>query len=173
MNDAPREDEFGLEAVRELLRLLSTSDVTELSIERGTTKLHIKRASAPSAAPFMITPSLANALPQFQQSPLPPVAAFHAEPGGATSATEGRGLSVGQVVSAPMVGTFYNAASPKDPPFVREGDEVHTGDVVGIVEAMKIMNEIETEFAGRIVRVMVNNGQPVEYGQPLFVIEPL
>jgi acetyl-CoA carboxylase biotin carboxyl carrier protein len=72
-----------------------------------------------------------------------------------------------------MVGTFYGAASPKDPPFVQEGDEVHVGDSIGIIEAMKMMNEIETEVAGRVAKILVKNGQPVEYGQPLMVIEPI
>lgn len=72
-----------------------------------------------------------------------------------------------------MVGTFYAAPSPKDKPFVQEGDEVRVGDTVGIVEAMKMMNEIESDVAGRVARILVKNGQPVEYGQPLMVIEPL
>jgi acetyl-CoA carboxylase biotin carboxyl carrier protein len=71
-----------------------------------------------------------------------------------------------------MVGTFYGAASPKDAPFVSEGDTIHAGDKVGIIEAMKMMNEIESEFAGRVARILVKNGQPVEFGQPLMVIEP-
>jgi len=72
-----------------------------------------------------------------------------------------------------MVGTYYSAPTPKDPPYVRTGDEVRPGDVLGIVEAMKIMNEIECEIAGRVTELLVTNGQPVEYGQPLMIIEPL
>jgi acetyl-CoA carboxylase biotin carboxyl carrier protein len=82
-------------------------------------------------------------------------------------------LPAGHTVVAPMVGTFYAAASPKDPAFVQEGDEVRAGDSIGIIEAMKMMNEIETEVAGRVAKILVKNGQPVEYGQPLMVVEPL
>jgi acetyl-CoA carboxylase biotin carboxyl carrier protein len=72
-----------------------------------------------------------------------------------------------------MVGTYYSAPSPKDAPFVQEGDEVHAGDAVGIIEAMKMMNEIESDVGGRVARILVKNGQPVEYGQALMVIQPL
>src|SRR5262249_49120348 len=75
-------------------------------------------------------------------------------------------------VEAPMVGTFYRAPSPDAPPFVRQGDRVKKGQVVCIIEAMKLMNEIESKVAGRVVKVLVENTQPVEYGQPLFLLEP-
>jgi acetyl-CoA carboxylase biotin carboxyl carrier protein len=75
-------------------------------------------------------------------------------------------------IEAPMVGTFYRAPSPEAAPFVREGDPVKRGQVLCIIEAMKLMNEIESKAAGRVVRVLAENGQPVEYGQPLFLIEP-
>ncbi|MEP7190108.1 MAG: acetyl-CoA carboxylase biotin carboxyl carrier protein, partial [Roseiflexaceae bacterium] len=79
----------------------------------------------------------------------------------------------GQPITSPMVGTFYGSPSPKDPSYVQEGDIIEAGDRVGIVEAMKMMNEIESEIGGRIVRILVKSGQPVEYGQPLMIIEPL
>jgi acetyl-CoA carboxylase biotin carboxyl carrier protein len=72
-----------------------------------------------------------------------------------------------------MVGTFYAAASPKDQPFIQEGDTIHPGDRVGIIETMKMMNEIETEIGGRVTRILVQNGQPVEYGQALMLVEPV
>jgi acetyl-CoA carboxylase biotin carboxyl carrier protein len=77
------------------------------------------------------------------------------------------------MVSAPMVGTFYRALAPNEQPYVQEGDEVSPGDVVGLIEAMKIMNEIECEVHGRVLRLLVENGQSVEYGQPLMLIEPI
>jgi acetyl-CoA carboxylase biotin carboxyl carrier protein len=174
-------DDFGLSALREVLRLISETDITEIKIERGGSKLHIRRGTppAPNQSPFMITPSLAAALPQAMQSPLPPVAPFHQHaPGtGHAAASEpadgAEAIPNGQPVTSPMVGTFYYAASPKDPPYVQEGDTIELGDRVGIVEAMKIMNEIESEIAGRIVRILVKNGQPVEYGQALMIVEPL
>lgn len=166
------DDELGLTVVRELLRMIRETDVTELQIERGDIKLHIKRG-LPAVTPYLVTPSLAESLPGVAEarplSPTPtaPVPASN-DIHGARNVPPNS-----QIITAPMVGTFFSASSPKDPPFVRVGDEVRTGEVVGIVEAMKIMNEIEAEFAGRVVQIMAVNGQPVEYGQPLMAIEPL
>jgi acetyl-CoA carboxylase biotin carboxyl carrier protein len=87
------------------------------------------------------------------------------------AAAEPDPLPPGNVIAAPMVGTFYTSPSPKDPAYVAEGDVIHAGDKVGIIEAMKMMNELESEFSGRVVRLLVKNGQPVEFGQPLMVIE--
>jgi acetyl-CoA carboxylase biotin carboxyl carrier protein len=171
-------DEFGLNAVRELLQLIRETDVTELKIERGDIKLHIKRGAAP-ATPFVVTPSLAESLGALAHRPagtLVPQPTAPNSPPGATEgarAADGYASPNGQTITAPMVGTYYSAPSPRDPPFVNEGDEIRTGDVIGIVEAMKIMNEIESEFAGRVVRILVATGQPVEYGQPLMIVEPI
>lgn len=181
-NGAPGDD-FGLSAVRELLRLISETDVTEITIERGESKLQIRRGvHPPSSQTIVVPPSLASAVTSLSHGPLPPIAPFHpppAAPGGeiaspaAQPAPDGAVLSgKEQYITAPMVGTYYSAPSPKDPDFVKEGDTIHTGEVVGIVEAMKIMNEIESELTGRIVRIMVTNGQPVEYGQQLMAVEP-
>ena len=184
-----RTDEFGIEAVRELLEMIEQTDITELLIERGSSKLHVKRGNAapppqPSAAlstvplALSVPPMAGMAMPHAAHAPVgyapppvasaPPYAASHSETAPAES-----DLPDGHVVTSPMVGTYYAASSPKDPPFVHEGDEVHAGDTVGIVEAMKMMNEIETEVGGRVVRLLVKNEQPVEYGQPLMVIVPL
>ncbi len=184
-----RTDEFGIEAVRELLELIEQTDITELLIERGSSKLHVKRGNTtspphPSAAlstvplALSIPPMPGMAMPQAAHPPVghtpppvttaPPYAAAHSETAPAES-----DIPDGHVVTSPMVGTYYAAPSPKDPPFVHEGDEVHAGDTVAIVEAMKMMNEIETEVGGRVVRILVKNEQPVEYGQPLMVIAPL
>lgn len=178
-DNMPASDDFGLEAVRELLNLISSTDITEIQIERGTTKLHIKRGST-NPAPFVITPAMAQAaqmaagaLPQ----PVPivpqPAATFGHAPVAPSSSTEYEPPAGTNTIVSPMVGTFYASASPKDPAFVNEGDAIQAGDVVGIVEAMKIMNEVDSEYSGRVVKVLVSNGQPVEYGQPLMVVEPL
>ncbi|ABU58961.1 MULTISPECIES: acetyl-CoA carboxylase biotin carboxyl carrier protein [Roseiflexus] len=169
------EEEFGLSAVRELLRIISETDVSEISIERGTTRLHIKRGPSlhhHSPAPMFITPSTAAHV----QPSAPPIGMVQAPvqtPPPVTPAPEPDALPPGNIIAAPMVGTFYAAPSPKDPPYVQEGDVIHVGDRVGIIEAMKMMNEIESEFAGRVAKILVQNAQPVEYGQPLMVIEPL
>lgn len=177
-------DDFGLSALREVLRLIDNTDITELKIERNGAKLHVRRGATPPAgqAPFLVTPSLAAALPQHLHSPLPPIAPFqhHAVPTASPPAPEAgpgaapsAGAPAGEPIVAPMVGTFFNAPSPKDSPYVHEGDIIHPGDRVGIVEAMKMMNEIEAEIGGRIVKILVKNGQAVEYGQPLMLVEPL
>ncbi len=90
-----------------------------------------------------------------------------------TMAPSSRIDSAGQTVVAPMIGTFYSSPSPGEPPFVEEGDEIEAGQVIGIIEAMKIMNEITSEFGGTISQILVRNAQAVEYGQPLFLITPV
>ena len=176
-------DEFGLNALREVLQLITETDITEIRIERGGSKLHIRRGQTPAqnSTPFLVTPSLAAALPQHLHSPLPPLAppfqqssppAPSDEPARAASPAESS-VPAGEPITAPMVGTYYGAPSPKDTPYVQEGDVIQPGDRVGIVEAMKMMNEIEAEIGGRIARILVKNGQPVEYGQPLMIVEPL
>jgi acetyl-CoA carboxylase biotin carboxyl carrier protein len=183
------DDEFGLSAVREVLRLIQETDITEIQIKRGDAELHIKRGGlAPVAAPLMVTPSLAAALQPTIAPPLPPIAPFQqpSHPSAGTthaSATADR-TPVGtandtepalnsQPITAPMVGTFYAAPSPKDQPYIQEGDTVNPGDRVGIIETMKMMNEIEAEIGGRVTRILVQNGQPVEYGQALMLVEPV
>ncbi len=176
MNDAlpdnpiTNNDPYGIDALREVIQLLNQSDITEMLIERGDTKLHIKRG-APAAIPtfatnpnqtvYGLTASLPGGAiqPMFEPPPAPDGAPVE--------------MPAGHTILAPMVGTFYTAASPKDRSFVSEGDEIHVGDTVGIVEAMKMMNEIESDVSGRVARILVKNGQPIEYGQPLMVIEPL
>jgi acetyl-CoA carboxylase biotin carboxyl carrier protein len=162
-------DDFGIGAVRELLRLIGQSDITEILIERGDTKLHVKRgASLPQ--PIAIAPMLQQPLAPMPLPSVPIQPMFAPAPAAEGPPVE---MPAGHTVTAPMVGTLYAASSPKDSPFVQEGDEVRAGDTIGIIEAMKMMNEIETDVAGRVARVLVKNGQPVEYGQPLMVIEPL
>lgn len=169
----PPADEFALDAVRELLRMISETDVTEIQIERGASKLHIKRGTI--SAPLMITPALAqnSAIPQTVGPVAAPAAAtFGHAPVAHTDTGEYEPPPGSQLVVSPMVGTFYASPSPKDPAYVQEGDLIQPGDVVGIVEAMKIMNEIDSEFSGHVSKILVASGQPVEYGQPLMVVEP-
>ena len=143
--------------VRELLALIKNTDIAEVLIEHGDAKLHVKRMQPvlPAATPGAVATAPAP-LPLVQ----PVVEPELDEP-------------IGIPVTAPMVGTFYRAPAPNEPPYVQEGDEVRPGDVVGLIEAMKIMNEIECEVHGRVAQILVENGQPVEYGHPLMIIEPL
>ncbi|MFV9505196.1 MAG: acetyl-CoA carboxylase biotin carboxyl carrier protein [Oscillochloridaceae bacterium umkhey_bin13] len=168
-------DVFGLSAVRELLGMISDTDITEIVIERGDNKLHVKRGHAPQPHPVTLPPLIQQPLIQqplihqpLHSAPVQPLFAPAPAPEGPPVE-----LPAGHTVTAPMVGTFYSSPSPKDPPFVQEGDEVRAGDSIGIIEAMKMMNEIESDIVGRVARILVKNGQPVEYGQALMVIEPL
>lgn len=156
----PNANIFAIDEVRELIKLVSESDISELSIERGEARLHIKRAQ-PQVAPVMIHSSM----------PVPPAPSVVAAPVAAAAPAPEPVVS-GHQITSPMVGTFYATPSPKDPPFVSEGDMVKVGDRLCIVEAMKMMNEIESDVAGKVVKILVKSGQPVEFGQALLIIEP-
>jgi acetyl-CoA carboxylase biotin carboxyl carrier protein len=162
MADQERNDALFTDEVRDLVALIKDTDIAEVLIERGDAKLHIKRAVAqPAIAPQVVPAQLIQAaVAPTTAAPVPTVAPAAEEPSG-------------HVITAPMVGTFYTTPGPKDPPYVQVGDEVKPGDVLGIIEAMKIMNEIECEVHGRVKRIVVDHGQPVEYGQALMVIELL
>lgn len=165
MDDAKERQPLLSDDIRELLRLINAGDIGEILIKRGDTKVHIKRAiPQPQVVHTMVAPAA--------QAPSGPTATFTPVPTPAPAALTSEPQTTGVTVTAPMVGTFYASPTPKDAPYVQKGDEVHPGDVLGIIEAMKIMNEIECELTGRIIEVFVENGQPVEYGQRLMIIEP-
>jgi acetyl-CoA carboxylase biotin carboxyl carrier protein len=144
--------------IRRLAELLRDYGLTEVEVEREGVRVRLRREPAPMAA--------APALPGAPAPALPAVATTLAT--AAAEASEAHLLTI----EAPMVGTFYHAPSLDAQPFVRDGDRVKKGQVVCIIEAMKLMNEIESKVAGRVVKVLVENTQPVEYGQPLFLLEP-
>jgi acetyl-CoA carboxylase biotin carboxyl carrier protein len=149
--------------VKKLIELLDESGIAEIEITEGEESVRISRhapqlASAPAAAPVPV----AVAAP----APAAPVAAAAPAPAPAAEPEE-----EGHAVTAPMVGTYYNSPSPGSPQFVQVGDRVNEGDTLCIVEAMKMMNQIEAEIAGTIKSIRVQNGDPVEYGQILFVID--
>jgi acetyl-CoA carboxylase biotin carboxyl carrier protein len=148
-----------LRKLKTLIDLVSESNVSELEITEADGKVRIVKAGA---APVAV------AMPLVQAQP---VAA--AQPAAATAAAPvaEAAAETGHVVKSPMVGTFYRASSPGAKAFAEVGDQVKEGQAVCIIEAMKIMNEIEADKAGTITKILVDNGQPVEYGQPLFVIE--
>ena len=170
MAEAEEREPLLTDDVRELLRLVGEGDISEVLIKRGNAKVHIKRNNVqPHVLPVATGAASPVAIPGATYLPQPVPAAT----GGAPVQEEAMAPATGVMVTAPMVGTFYASPSPKEPPYVRVGDEVRPGDVLGIIEAMKIMNEIECELHGRVTEVLVENGQAVEYGQPLLVIEPL
>lgn len=158
--------------ILELLRFLSKSDFTEVKIEGPEWKLSVRRGgeapvvvSAP-AAPVSVS------LPVSAVPPMPPTAAAPAPelPRAASSEPPKKNIVY---IRSPMVGTFYRASAPDKPPYVQVGDIVQNGQVVCIIEAMKLFNEIQSEVSGKIVRILVENAQPVEYDQPLFEVEPI
>jgi acetyl-CoA carboxylase biotin carboxyl carrier protein len=149
---------INVKEIRALLELLREYGLTEVEVERGGDRIRLRReAAGPPAAPAV--PGAPAAPPAVQSAGAP-------EP-----VREDRRQHL-VTVEAPMVGTFYRAPSPDAEPYVREGDAIKEGQVLCIIEAMKLMNEIESKVAGRIIRVLAENSQPVEYGQPLFLIEP-
>ena len=151
-----------LRKLKTLIDLVSESNVSELEITEAEGKVRIVK-SMPSAAAGLVTyalaPTAAPAVPVSAE--VAPVAAAVAEPA----------VPSGHIVKSPMVGTFYRASSPGAKPFVEIGDTIKEGETICIVEAMKILNEIETDKTGTVTQILVENGQAVEYGQPLYVIE--
>ena len=144
-----------LRKLKTLIDLVSESNVSELEITEADGKVRIVKAGA--------TP-VVMAAPVMQQAALPVAAPVAAEAPAVAEET-------GHVVKSPMVGTFYRASSPGAKAFAEVGDQVKAGQAVCIIEAMKIMNEIESDQDGTITKILVENGQPVEYGQPLFIVE--
>lgn len=164
-----------IKEIQELIKFVSKSGVSEVEIESKGFKINIKTppykrggskepevqivqaVSAPAPAPQVV-----------QAAPTPAPAAPEASPAKEEAADNGNY----EEVKSPMIGTFYRSPSPEKPPFVGVGDEVKKGDVICIIEAMKLFNEIEVEVSGKIVKVLADDSSPVEYDQPLFLIEP-
>lgn len=155
-----------LKLVKNLLDLISDSDVNEVSIEEGDFKLKVKKQSDAPAA------NLQYQMPaQPQAAPQPQSAQQTAPAQQESGVSEGESQPEGEVVKSPIVGTFYEAPSPDSDAFVKVGDKVSAGDTLCIIEAMKIMNEIDAEFSGTVEKIIVDDGQPVEFDQPLFIIK--
>src|SRR5512142_462965 len=156
---------MNLKEIKELIEILKGTDISELEIERSGVKVRLRKGGDVTLHPVMPRmeyPPTAIVAPAVAEIPISPPAEKAVEP-----------APVNQVkVTSPIVGTFYRSSSPDKPPYVEIGTVVKKGQVLCIIEAMKLMNEIESEQAGKIVQILVENGQPVEYGQPLFVIEP-
>lgn len=160
-----------LKLVKKLLDLISESEVDEVSIEEGDFKIKVKKTSdAPSPQPTM-----QYQIPQQPQAPQQQPAAQPQQAAPAESsdgnAEDSDSKPDGEVVKSPIVGTFYQSPSPDADPFVKVGDHVDAGDTLCIVEAMKIMNEIEAEFSGTVQKIVASDSSPVEFEQPLFIIK--
>ncbi|NUM32335.1 MAG: acetyl-CoA carboxylase biotin carboxyl carrier protein [Bacteroidetes bacterium] len=161
-----------IKEIQALIKFISTAGVDEVSIERKDFKLTIKKnpqtgfatMQQPQFIQTEIVQPVKQTPAQIQQAPSP-------EPKVAEKQEE---ISISNLkeIKSPMIGTFYRSSSPDKPPFVNVGSEINAGDTVCIIEAMKLFNEIESEIKGKIVKVLVDNATPVEYDQPLFLIDP-
>lgn len=167
--------------IRELIEFLIDKDIAEFELERGDVKLRVKRAGvqAVTAAPVITmaapvaAPVIAAAHAPAVPAPVPaPVSVAASAPSAVAPSPAEDEIAGAHVIKSPIVGTFYEAPSPGAPPFAKVGDNVSVGQVLCIVEAMKLMNEIESDYSGTIVKRFVENGQPVEYGQSLFAVKP-
>jgi len=154
-----------IKQIQDLIRFVSKSGVNEVSIEQNDFKITIKTNQAPTIvhATMPAEPVYQPVSPAPASAPAAPAAEISAPPDTSKYLT----------VRSPMIGTFYRSATPEKPYFVNVGDEIKSGSVLCIIEAMKLFNEIESEVSGRIVKVLVDNSSPVEYDQPLFLVEPV
>jgi len=157
--------------LKELIEFLIEKDIAEFELERGDVKVRVKRAGAQTIVHshgeqrFFAMPAAPGPAHEVGQGPAVP-------PPAAPPVKEAAPEEIFHMVKSPIVGTFYESPSPGSPPFVKAGDMVEVGQVLCIVEAMKLLNEIESDVAGEIVKKLATNGQPIEYGQELFAIRP-
>jgi acetyl-CoA carboxylase biotin carboxyl carrier protein len=160
-----------IKELKELIELLKDQKIGEFELDREGFSVRIKFAQESSATEAVNAANIANLGRLLGAQPAPAAAAPAVQPAteDAPPADEDAGL---HIVKSPIVGTFYESPSPGASAFVKPGDQVENGQVICIVEAMKLMNEIESDVSGEIVKRLVNNGQPVEYGQPLFAVRP-
>jgi acetyl-CoA carboxylase biotin carboxyl carrier protein len=167
---------WGLKEIEQLIDLLIAREVTEFEMEQNGAKIRVKRGNYPASNPVASEAYVADpAPPPLTPLPAPPSVKPPPPPPAEeplTAETPAESTEDLYVMKSPIVGTFYAAPSPNAPPFVKAGDVVQLGQVLCIIEAMKLMNELEAEVAGEIVHIYVESGQPVEYGQSLFAIKP-
>ena len=157
---SPGPDIFDVRKIRRLVQLMQEYDLAEIDLRQGETRIQLRRGAAPlPAAPARTAASAA------------PAPAESAKTASASTPGETPGEEHVAVIKSPMVGTFYAAPDPESPPFVKVGDPVGLETTVCIVEAMKVFNEIPAEVSGKIVAVLVENGEPIEFGQPMFKVD--
>jgi acetyl-CoA carboxylase biotin carboxyl carrier protein len=158
--------------LKELIEFLIEKDISEFELERGDVKVRIKRGVDAQPIPVIAPVAAVPAIAPISPSVTPPAAATQPMPPTAPEAPKAEAEEELHLVKSPIVGTFYESPAPGAPPFIKPGDHVQAGQVLCIIEAMKLMNEIESDMTGEIVKILAANGKPVEYGQPLFSIRP-
>ena len=159
-----------LKEIQQLIKLVSNSSVDEVKIEKQDFKLAIKKNQA--ATEFVTAAPVAAPMSAAPVAPAPAAAPSPAPDAPAAPAAEAEDNSNYVEVKSPMIGTFYRKPSPDKPVFANVGDTIAKGDVVCVIEAMKLFNEIESEVSGTIVKILVDDANPVEYDQPLFLVDP-
>lgn len=152
--------------IRTLIKMITETDISEFEMESAEEKIRIKRGSQPEIIQYQVPQPVAAI-------PAAPAAQPAAAPTVAPAAPAPAAPEIGKAITSPIVGTFYRAPAPDAPPYVEVGQVVEKGQVLCIVEAMKLMNEIEAEFRCKILKICKENAQPVEYGDELFIVEPL
>lgn len=167
-----------LKEIQDLIKFVAKSGVSEVELESKGFKLVIKTTNASEQRAMMEQPTIIHAPVQMAAAPAPvaieaPKAVQTEAPKAPAPASGGKDTSNYITIKSPMIGTFYRSSSPDKPAFVNVGDEIKPGKVLCIIEAMKLFNEIESEVSGRIVQVLSNDSSPVEYDQPLFLVEPM
>jgi acetyl-CoA carboxylase biotin carboxyl carrier protein len=166
-DEQPATSLLDVDALRRIVELLETTEVTKLSWRRGPERLLITRGHGP--APIV---QMGSSTPGFHHSPLQPMSLAPRVAAETQPAEAPAGEKKGHLVTSPFVGTFYRTPAPDQPAFVEMGSVVKKGQTLCIIEAMKLMNEIEADEPGKVSEILVENGQPVEFGQALFRIEP-
>jgi acetyl-CoA carboxylase biotin carboxyl carrier protein len=156
--------------IQELLDFISQSGLAEVNIETEQFKLSVKKHAAAAAQHRHETPIQQFTAPQPVAHPVPPITTPVQEK--TEKATDASKENKYLTIKSPMIGTFYRSSNPETQNFVNVGDEISAGQTVCIIEAMKLFNEIESEISGKIVKILVENASPVEYDQPLFLVEP-
>ena len=159
----PNQDIFDVRRIRRLVELMKEHDLSEIDIREGATRIKLRRGADPVVT--VAAPPPASAYPA-----APPASGYPAAPPAAAEPRRADDAHIA-VIKSPIVGTFYAAPNPESPPYVKVGDHVGPETTVCIVEAMKVFNQIPAEVSGKITAVLVENGQPVEFGQPLFKVD--
>ncbi len=171
--------DIDLKTIRELLAVVGNTDITELTIESGDQRITVKKSNSGTSYAQnggVEAPSVHTGVGQARPAAAPTTMSFEPK---TTEAKKEEPAPVAEVavangvpITSPMVGTFYSSPSPTAPPFINVGDRVSIGQTVCIIEAMKLMNDMPSEVAGKVIKVLVDNGTTVEYGQPLFMVDP-
>ena len=159
-----------IDEIKELIQVVNESGIAELEVFRGDNRVRIRRSHVATTQEFVLPPQPAMMAPPIAAAAGLPAVASAAAPPAAPSAPVPDDKTV--YVKSPIVGTYYEAGSPGAPPFVKVGDRVSAGQVLCIIESMKLMNEIESDVSGTILSTLIGNGRPVEYGEALFAIQP-